>query len=75
MSDNDEAARNANAASLREHINRLKSSGAGLAKEDDTTAEPQPSEDQPPPKESDTASKENPRDFIQRRMRELDEKE
>lgn len=72
MSDDDEAARNAKAASLREHINRLKSSVTGLAKEDGTAREPQPSEDDPSAKESGTGTKENPRDFIQRRMRELD---
>ena len=74
MSEDDEAVRIAKAASLGEHINRLPSSGTTHSKEDSTTSEPTPSEDEPSAVEPGTVAKESPRDFVRRRMHELDKK-
>jgi hypothetical protein len=71
----DEEARRAKAASLRERIARLKSptEGGGGEAGDDSETQPPPGETPPEGSRAEAPKGESPRDFIHRRMREMDE--
>lgn len=71
----DEEARRAKAQSLRERIARLRSPGerAGGEADDDSETQSSPGEATNERAPADAPKHESPRDFIHRRMRELDE--
>lgn len=72
----DEEARRAKAQSLRERIARLRSPGesrAGGEADDDSETQSPPGEVTNEHAPADAPKHESPRDFIHRRMRELDE--
>jgi hypothetical protein len=76
MADDDEAARKARAESLRQQIARLKPNQTKAVEESEDDSEPDSSD---PGSEKQAADKEapsgeSPREFVQRKMRELDNK-
>jgi hypothetical protein len=69
---NDEEARKAKAASLRSYIDRLKSPGAAATSDDDSETQSQPANTPNEEPRAPSSKSESPRDFIHRRMHELD---
>jgi hypothetical protein len=76
MADDDEEARKARAASLREKIASLKSNQTNAAErsEDDSETDNSGPDSDEQAAEEEAPSGESPREFVHRRMRELDKK-
>ena len=76
MADDDEAARKARAESLRQQIASLKPNQTNAVEESEDDSEPDGSDSRSEKQAADkeTPSDESPREFVHRRMRELDNK-